>query len=84
MLTLLIRPGNIFVRRGRSVGRQAQVTAEDISPMDQSEASTLVQVKSAGVLRYWMRTIEMATVLALGVTKRTNEAFSCARQNLQC
>lgn len=49
-------------RRGRRVGRQAQVMPEQISLMDQQEEATLSQVTSRLSLRYWMRITDMAQV----------------------
>src|SRR5689334_11639760 len=57
-------PGNHPERRGRRVGRQAQVMPQQSSPTDQHEEATLSQVTSSLSLRYWMRMTEMAHVWA--------------------
>jgi len=50
--------------RGVKVGRQAQVTADDSSAMDQEDGSAFSHEKSCCTWRYLMRKIEMATGLA--------------------
>ena len=56
--------GMYLATKGRSVGRQAHVRAEESSPMDQPDDSTFSHVGSSCTPMNLIRMTEMATVLA--------------------